>query len=158
MPHLNVKTAAVALLLLVSGGMAGQVPQPSEQFPDIPKNLRQYFIALYVKGAKADQPQTQEERTAFMQQHTAYLRSQVEAGKYLLVGPFLDGGQIRGMAVIHAASAEEARAIAESTTLQIASVRAPRALASLSAAKVSAVSPLWEIATTRSSFLTTGSR
>ena len=113
MPRFNLTTAAVALLLLVSGAMAGQVPQPSEQFPDIPKNLKSYFIALYVKGAKADQPQTQEERDEFLRQHTAYLRSQVEAGKYLLVGPFTDGGQIRGMAVIHAASAEEARAIAE---------------------------------------------
>ena len=40
--------------------------------------------------------------------------------------------------------------MAESTTLQIASVRAPRDLASLIAASVSAVSPLWQMATTRS--------
>ncbi|HXN49912.1 MAG TPA: YciI family protein [Bryobacteraceae bacterium] len=109
----KLKTAVVALSLVVSGVMAGQVPQPSAQFPDIPKNLKAYFIALYVKGAKADAPQTPEERTEFFRQHTAYLRSQVEAGKYLLVGPFMDGGQIRGMAVINAASADEARAIAE---------------------------------------------
>ena len=44
----------------------------------------------------------------------------------------------------------QARAMAESTTLQMASVRAPRALASLTAARVSRVSPLWEMATTRS--------
>jgi len=106
------KAGAVALALLCCGAMAGQVPQPSDQFPDIPKNLRPYFIAFYVKGAKVDQPQTKDERDAFMRQHTAYLRSQVEAGKYLLVGPLTDDGQVRGMAVIQAASAEEARAIA----------------------------------------------
>jgi len=113
MPRFNMKAAAVALALLVSGVAAGQVPQPSQQFPDIPKNLKPYFIALYVKGAKADAPQTKEERDTFVREHTAYLRSQVEAGKYLLVGPFTDNGQIRGMAVINAASAEEARALAE---------------------------------------------
>ena len=113
MPRFNLTTAAVALSLLISGMMAGQVPQPSEQFPDFPKNLKPYFIALYVKGAKADAPQSKEERDTFVRQHTAYLRSQVEAGKYLLVGPFTDGGQIRGMAVINAASPQEARALAE---------------------------------------------
>ena len=113
MPRFKLKIAVAALALLFSGVMAAQVPQPSQQFPDIPKNLKPYFIALYVKGAKADQPQTQQERDEFLRQHTAYLRSQVEAGKYLLVGPFTDGGQIRGMAVISAASAEEARALAE---------------------------------------------
>jgi uncharacterized protein YciI len=113
MPRFKVNAAAVALALLVSGVMAGQVPQPSEQFPDIPKNLKPYFIALYVKGSKADEPQSKEQRDEFVRQHTAYLRSQVEAGKYLLAGPFTDGGQIRGMAVINAASTEEARAIAE---------------------------------------------
>lgn len=65
-----------------------------------------------MKGAKADQPQTKDEPDAFMRQHTAYLRSQVEAGKYLLVGPLTDDGQVRGIAVIRAASAEEAREIA----------------------------------------------
>jgi len=112
MPRFKRNAAAVALTLLFCGAMAGQVPQPSDQFPDIPKYLKPYFIALYVKGAKADQPLTKEERDAFMRQHTAYLRSQVEAGKYLLVGPLTDDGQVRGIAVIHAASAEEAREIA----------------------------------------------
>ena len=113
MPRFNVKIAAVALALLVSSAMAGQVPQPSQKFPDVPKNLKPYFIALYVKGVKADQPQTPAEHDEFLRQHSAYIRSQVEAGKYLVAGPFTDGGQIRGMAVINAASAEEARAIAE---------------------------------------------
>ena len=40
--------------------------------------------------------------------------------------------------------------MAESTTFEMASTRQPRARASFTAASVSAVSPLWEIATTRS--------
>ncbi len=109
----NVKAALIAAALVIAGAMAGQAPQPSAEFPDIPKNLKPYFIALYVKGAKADAPQSKEERDAFVRAHTAYLRSEVEAGKYLLVGPFTDGGQMRGVAVIQAASVEEARALAE---------------------------------------------
>jgi len=111
MVHLTGKVAALGLVLFC-GAMRGQAPQPSAQFPDIPKNMKSYFVALYVKGAKADQPQTKEERDTFIVQHTAYLRSQVEAGKYLLVGPLTDNGQVRGIAVINAASAEEAGAIA----------------------------------------------
>ena len=66
-----------------------------------------------MKGPKADQPQTADEREALVRGHLAYLRSQVEAGRYLLlVGPFTDDGRIRSMAVIVAASAEEARRIA----------------------------------------------
>ena len=64
---------------------------------------------------------------------------------------------ISGPAWVYRAPSQ-VRAMAESTTLQMASVRAPRRLASLMAARVSAVSPLWEIATTRSSGPTTGSR
>ncbi len=111
MPGFKLKAAALAAMLLC-GAMAGQIPQPSEKFPDIPRNLKPYFIALLVKGPNADQPQTSDEREALLRGHMAYLRSQVEAGKYAVVGPFLDNGNTRGMAVIRAASAEEARQLA----------------------------------------------
>ena len=48
-----------------------------------------------------------------MQEHLAYIREQVEAGKFVVVGPALDQGRIAGMAIINAASIEEARKIAE---------------------------------------------
>jgi uncharacterized protein YciI len=46
-----------------------------------------------------------------MQEHMAYIREQVEAGKYVVVGPVLDQGRIGGMAIINAASIEEAKKI-----------------------------------------------
>ena len=46
----------------------------------------------------------------------------------------------------------------EPTTLQMAKARAPRFLASLTAASVSAVSPDWEMARTKVLGSTTGSR
>jgi uncharacterized protein YciI len=112
MLSLKLSAAAVAVALVCCGAMAGQAPQPSREFPDIPQNLKPYFVALYVKGAKADQPQTNDEHNALIRQHLAYMRSQVEAGKYLLAGPFMDDDRVRGIAVIRAASAEEARQVA----------------------------------------------
>ena len=64
---------------------------------------------------------------------------------------------ISGPAKVYRARSE-VRAMAESTTLLIARVRAPRALASFMAASVSAVSPLCEIPTTKSPGPTKGSR
>jgi len=91
---------------------AAQTPQPSDQFPDVPTNLKPYYIALYVNGANAGEPQSKEEHDALLRKHLAYIRSQVEAGKYALVGPLRDEDRVRGIAIIRAASAEEARQIA----------------------------------------------
>lgn len=43
--------------------------------------------------------------------HLAYLRSQVEAGRYFFGGPVTDGGAIVGVTVIQAGSLAEAEAI-----------------------------------------------
>jgi uncharacterized protein YciI len=46
-----------------------------------------------------------------MQEHLAYIREQVEAGRYVVVGPVLDEGRIGGVAIINAASIDEAKKI-----------------------------------------------
>jgi uncharacterized protein YciI len=48
-----------------------------------------------------------------MQEHLTYIREQVEAGKFVVVGPALDEGRIGGMAIINATSMEEPKKIAE---------------------------------------------
>src|SRR5258708_37986541 len=48
-----------------------------------------------------------------MQEHMAYIREQVEGGKFVVVGPALDEGAVRGMAIINAISLEEAEKIAK---------------------------------------------
>ncbi len=70
---------------------------------------------------------------------------------------FVDATPISGPACVYSAPCD-ARGIAESTTFEIASTRAPRMRASFTAASVSAVSPLWEMTMTRSLAPTTGSR
>jgi len=106
------KVSLFAIVLLLSGALAAQTPTQPQQNPNIPKGMKQYFFGFLVKGEKWAQTLPKEELDRLMQQHLAYIRSQAEAGKYALAGPFLDNDRIRGIAIINAASAEEARNIA----------------------------------------------
>jgi uncharacterized protein YciI len=104
----SIKTALFALLLVLAGAAIAQTPGEFPQGANIPKNMKPYFLCLLVKGEKWTPVQFAD---AAMEEHLAYIREQVEAGKYVAVGPVLDEGRIRGMAIIHAASIEEARKI-----------------------------------------------
>jgi uncharacterized protein YciI len=85
-----------------------QTPGEFPQGASIPKNMKPYFLCLLEKGEKWTPVQFADPA---MQEHMAYIREQVEAGKYVVVGPVLDEGRIRGMAIINAASIEEAKKI-----------------------------------------------
>ena len=108
-PIRNSRWIKPAVLTLLALGLAAQTPPPP--YKDIPQNMKQYFVGFLVEGAKAPQPQAANEPDPLVAKHLAYIRSQVEAGKFLLVGPFLDKDRIRGMAIVNAASVEEARQI-----------------------------------------------
>ena len=73
--------------------------------------MKQYFVGFLVQGENWAQTPPKQELDELMQKHLAYIRSQAAAGKYALAGPFLDNGRIRGILIINAASAEEARQI-----------------------------------------------
>jgi uncharacterized protein YciI len=107
-PIRNSRWIKPAVLTLLAMALAAQTPPP---YKDIPQNMKQYFVGFLVEGAKAPQPQAANEPDPLVAKHLAYMRSQVEAGKFLLVGPFLDKDRIRGMAIVNAASVEEARQI-----------------------------------------------
>ncbi len=102
----------VVFALLACGAVAGHAPQPPAEQPDVPVNRRPYFLAFWVKGEKAAETQTAEERSALFRQHLAFIRAQIESGKFVLAGPLMDDGQMRGIAIIRAASAADAREIA----------------------------------------------
>jgi uncharacterized protein YciI len=80
--------------------------------PYIPKNMKPYYLDLLVKSDKPETPVTPAEDAERMRKHLAYIRSQVEGGKFVLVGPLTEDNRIRGIAVIQAASLEEAQRIA----------------------------------------------
>ena len=87
---------------------APRVDVPPAIAAHVPSDLRSYFIAFKVTPAVP-----KEMSTEVFQRHQAYIREQVEKKVYQLVGPFTDGGRIRGITILTAASAEEARRIVE---------------------------------------------
>ena len=76
---------------------------------NVPPGMKKYFFGLLVKGPNRDQAEAEAEK--LQEQHLAYIRQQFETGRYVLAGPFLDDGYIRGVLVINAGSKEEAEEI-----------------------------------------------
>jgi uncharacterized protein YciI len=72
--------------------------------------LTRYFVAFLYKGPKfaAATPESPE-RKLNHEQHVAYIDEMQAAGKLVMYGPILDGGDLRGMYIFKAASVEEAR-------------------------------------------------
>jgi uncharacterized protein YciI len=101
------KTTIFAILLLIASG----VRAPAQDNSDIPKGMKQYFFGFLVKGEKWSQTPPKEELDQLMKKHLAYIHSQVDAGNYKLVGPFLDDDRMRGFMIINAATAEDAQRI-----------------------------------------------
>jgi uncharacterized protein YciI len=104
----SIKTALFTFVLLLSGAAVAQTPGEFPQGANIPKNLKPYFLCLLEKSEKWTPVQFADPA---MQEHLAYIREEVEAGKYVVVGPVLDQGRIGGVAIINAASMEEAQKI-----------------------------------------------
>ena len=103
------KQILAMVLLLCSIACLGQTAAPAQKL-DIPKGLKQYFVGFLMRTAKTDSV-SQEEQQTQLRQHLAYIRSQVEAGKYRLVGPFQDNGTIAGILIIDTPTIEEAKEI-----------------------------------------------
>jgi uncharacterized protein YciI len=75
---------------------------------EIPSNMKQYFVAFLVANDKSAQAHEDHE---LLKKHLAFIRTQVEAGKFLMVGPYTDNGRIAGMAIIDVLTAEDAKKI-----------------------------------------------
>jgi uncharacterized protein YciI len=84
------------------------VDLPAEIAAQVPENLRSYYLAFLTAPAEP-KPMSSE----LFARHQAYIREQVEAGYVRLVGPISGSDHLRGMKIISAASADEARRIAE---------------------------------------------
>jgi uncharacterized protein YciI len=106
------KKFCLALTLGIAGVLGAQTPVENPLAPYIPKNMKPYYLDLLVKSDKPETAATPAEEAERMRKHLAYIRSQVEAGKFVLVGPLTEDNRIRGIAVIQAASLEEAQRVA----------------------------------------------
>jgi ribonuclease HI len=77
--------------------------------PDIPRNLKPYFVVLLFAGPHRDQPP--EKAKEIFRAHVAYIHQQIQAGKFALAGPFADDGRIEGIIIAAVDSAQEAQEI-----------------------------------------------
>src|ERR1700749_606523 len=77
--------------------------------PDVPRNLKPYFLCLLKKGPQWNVTGGNEE---LMPQYLAYLGREIEARHYVFAGPVTDDGAIVATAILQAPSAEAALAIA----------------------------------------------
>lgn len=78
---------------------------------DVPRNLKQYFLGLLVKGERWNDTEG-EQAAELMPLHLAFLRAQMESQRYLVAGPVMDQGRLAGVLIIDAKNAEDARALA----------------------------------------------
>jgi uncharacterized protein YciI len=104
------RSARFALLMILGVAAVAQTTGEFPQGANVPKNMKPYFLCLLEKSESWKPVQFADPA---MQEHLAYIREQVEAGKYVVVGPVLDQGRIAGMAIINAASIAEAKKVVD---------------------------------------------
>jgi uncharacterized protein YciI len=86
-------------------------PREKPRTKDIPRNVEPYYIAFLLKGERWND--TQGGNVAdLVPRQLAFIREQVEAGRYMLAGPITDDGPLVGISIIAAGNAAEALAIA----------------------------------------------
>ena len=95
--------------ICVGGWTSRMVAQ--QRNPNVPTNMKQYFVAFLVKSDKWQDGDSDAIIGPLVGKHLEFVRSQSEKGKFVLVGPFLDQGRILGMAVVSANSPEEVKMI-----------------------------------------------
>jgi uncharacterized protein YciI len=78
---------------------------------DVPRNVEPYFLAFLLKGERWNDNQGSDVADLAPRQ-LAFIREQVQAGRYLLAGPVTDDGPLVGISIIAASTAEEALVIA----------------------------------------------
>jgi uncharacterized protein YciI len=77
----------------------------SPRRPDVPRNLKPYFLCILRKGPRWNVTEGNED---LMLKYLAFLRRETEARCILLAGPITDGGEIIGTIILEAATEEEA--------------------------------------------------
>ncbi len=86
-------------------------PKEKPRMKDVPRDLEPYFVGFLMKGERWDDTQGAE-AAELLPRHLAFIREQVEAGRYLLAGPITDDGPFAGILIIVAKTASQALAIA----------------------------------------------
>lgn len=80
----------------------------SNRRPDVPRNLKPYFLCLLRKGPRWNVTEGHEN---LMPEYLAYLRHETEEHRILFAGPLTDEGEMIAIAVLQAADPDRATAI-----------------------------------------------
>jgi len=86
-------------------------PREKPRRKDIPRDVQPYFVALLFKGDRWNDT-LGDDVADLVPRQLAFIREQVEAGRYMLAGPITDDGPLVGLSIIAAKSAAEALTIA----------------------------------------------
>ena len=100
----------VTLLLLTSPAFFAQQKPEAKSAPA--NKLVEFHMAILKRGPKWTTAETSETKRV-QQEHVKYVISTLDSGKAIIAGPFTDGGEIDGVFVFRAKSADEAKAWAE---------------------------------------------
>ena len=99
----------ILVALLSTGICASAQQKPDDQSKPAPQfKLVEFHMALLKRGPNWSSSATQDTQL-LQQQHVAYVQSLLESGKAIIAGPLNDDGDIRGIYVLRAKSADEAR-------------------------------------------------
>jgi uncharacterized protein YciI len=85
-----------------------EMPPTKSRTPDVPRNLKPYFLCLLKKGPHWNVITGHEE---LMPQYLAYLRREMESRRIVFAGPVTDEGETIAVAVLEAPDLEAATAI-----------------------------------------------
>jgi uncharacterized protein YciI len=99
----------VAFSFLSTGICASAQQKADDQSKPAPQfKLVEFHMALLKRGPNWSSATTQDSQL-LQQQHVAYVQSLLESGKAIIAGPLNDDGDIRGIYVLRAKSADEAK-------------------------------------------------
>ena len=101
---------ALAVLALLAAPSPAQQP---EKLPDVGPGgyqMTTYYVGFLYRGP-AWTPESTPETQKLQEAHMANIVRMQKEGKLLVAGPFLDGGDLAGLYIFKAGSAEEARAL-----------------------------------------------
>jgi len=101
---------AIVLLVVTSTWISAQEKPEAKTEPA--HKLVEFHMALLKRGPKWTAAENTETKRLH-QEHVNYVVSLLDSGKAVLAGPFTDGGEIDGVFIFRAASADEAKAWAE---------------------------------------------
>jgi hypothetical protein len=76
-------------------------PTEKPRIKNIPRDVEPYFIAFLLKGERWNDTQGADVADLVPRQ-LAFIREQVQAGRYLLAGPITDDGPLVGISIIAA--------------------------------------------------------